>query len=401
MARKKSTKSSKSSSSTSAITIVVLLAVVIVVAVIYGGDAAIQMVGDVLGIDTSALTGEVSGPAGEGQPAAASEQTTGSGAFYTVYFTNPSPDTKDAKSGGIEMNLIDLISTAQSSIDLAVFEFNLQGVADALIAAHQRGVSVRIAYDDEHTEDDPQMAQMIKAGIPATPDKRSAFMHNKFFVFDRQIVWTGSWNLSTNDTFRNNNNAIVIRSTKLAENYTNEFEKMFGETFGPSKPSDTPNPVFTLDGVRIENYFSPQDQTMPNLVNAVNTATQSIRFMAFSFTEDSLGQAMMARAAAGVEVVGIFEQRGADTEYSECPAMLNAGLDVRIDGNPYTFHHKVIIIDGKIVALGSFNFSNNAVRSNDENLLIIHDAGLAAQYEAEFQRRWAEAVKLAGSNCKK
>jgi phosphatidylserine/phosphatidylglycerophosphate/cardiolipin synthase-like enzyme len=123
--------------------------------------------------------------------------------------------------------------------------------------------------------------------------------------------------------------------------------------------------------------------------------------MAFSFTDDSLGQAIIARSAAGAEVAGIFEQRGADTEFSECPPMLNAGLDVRLDGNSYTFHHKVVIIDGKIVALGSFNFSNNAIESNDENLLIIHDAGLAAQYEAEFQRRWAEAAQPAGGSCRK
>ena len=74
---------------------------------------------------------------------------------------------------------------------------------------------------------------------------------------------------------------------------------------------------------------------------------------------------------------------------------------MRLDGNSYTFHHKVIIIDGSAVALGSFNFSSNATESNDENLLIIHDAGLAAQYEAEFQRRWAEAIQPMGGQCKK
>jgi phosphatidylserine/phosphatidylglycerophosphate/cardiolipin synthase-like enzyme len=401
MARKKSRSSSASkNSSLRSVSLVFVLAVAIVMAVVYGGDTVTQSLSD-LGIDVSALRGEVSGVTGSGQQSLPDNRpASSSGVFYTVYFTNPSADTKDETSGGIETNLIDLINTAQSSIELAVFEFNLQDVADALIAAHQRGVNVRVVYDNEHTADDPQMAQMIKAGIPATPDKRSAFMHNKFFVFDHQIVWTGSWNVTTNDTFRNNNNAIVIRSTKLAENYTNEFEKMFGGTFGPKKPSNTPNPVFTLNGVQIENYFSPEDETMPNLINAVNQATTSVHFMAFSYTDDALAQAMMDRAAAGVEVVGIFEQRGADTEYSSCPPLLADGLDVRLDGNPYTFHHKVVIVDGKVVALGSFNFSSNAISSNDENLLIIHDASLAAQYEAEFQRRMAEAVKLTGSSCK-
>ena len=56
------------------------------------------------------------------------------------------------------------------------------------------------------------------------------------------------------------------------------------------------------------------------------------------------------------------------------------------DGNPYLMHHKVIIIDGNTVIFGSFNFSNNADKDNDENLLIVDDAGLAQAFEAEFQR---------------
>jgi phosphatidylserine/phosphatidylglycerophosphate/cardiolipin synthase-like enzyme len=370
----------------------VFLAVVIVVGVLYGGDAIMRILGG------EATTSEAT--IGETGVTAPREETSGSGSFYTVYFTDPASYPSGATTGGIEENLIALINEAQSSIDFAVFEFNLQDVADALIAAHQRGVQIRAVYDNEHTADDPQMQQLIDAGIPATPDQRGAFMHNKFFVIDRSIVWTGSWNVTINDTFRNNNNAIVIRSSRLAENYTAEFEEMFNGQFGPTSPSQTPNPIFTLDGIRIENYFAPEDDVMPRIVEVVSQAARTIHFMAFSFTDNSLADAMISRAQAGVEVIGIFEQRGANTESSSCPPMLNAGLDVRLDGNPRTFHHKVIIIDGSIVVLGSFNFSANATQSNDENLLIFYDPNLAALYEAEFNRRLAEAVMPVGGQCR-
>jgi phosphatidylserine/phosphatidylglycerophosphate/cardiolipin synthase-like enzyme len=49
-------------------------------------------------------------------------------------------------------------------------------------------------------------------------------------------------------------------------------------------------------------------------------------------------------------------------------------------------HHKAIVIDGEIVICGSFNFSDNADRSNDENLLIIYNRGVGARFEEEFQR---------------
>ncbi len=68
-----------------------------------------------------------------------------------------------------------------------------------------------------------------------------------------------------------------------------------------------------------------------------------------------------------------------------------AGHDVRQDGNSYTMHHKVIIIDDHTTLIGSFNFSANATDSNDENLMVVRNPDVAAQYIAEFERRFAEA----------
>jgi len=92
-----------------------------------------------------------------------------------------------------------------------------------------------------------------------------------------------------------------------------------------------------------------------------------------------------------VDVTGIFETRGSETEFSELPPMYCAGLPVRQDGNPSTFHHKVIVIDGQILITGSLNFSNNADESNDENVVILNNPAIAAQYLQEFERRWVEA----------
>ena len=76
------------------------------------------------------------------------------------------------------------------------------------------------------------------------------------------------------------------------------------------------------------------------------------------------------------------------TEYD---AFMQAGLDVRRDGNPGLMHHKVIIIDRSIVITGSYNFSASAETSNDENVVIIHSADAAGRYLAEFQRIYDQA----------
>jgi phosphatidylserine/phosphatidylglycerophosphate/cardiolipin synthase-like enzyme len=157
-------------------------------------------------------------------------------------------------------------------------------------------------------------------------------------------------------------------------------------SFGPNKPVGGTDPLATLQGVRIENYFAPKDDVAGKITGRLDQAQQSIHFMAFSFTSDSIGSAIHARAKAGISVAGVFEKTGSETQFSEYGKLLKAGLDVLQDGNPYVMHHKVIIIDGRTVIFGSYNFSNNADKDNDENLLIIDDPALAQAFEAEFQR---------------
>jgi phosphatidylserine/phosphatidylglycerophosphate/cardiolipin synthase-like enzyme len=63
-----------------------------------------------------------------------------------------------------------------------------------------------------------------------------------------------------------------------------------------------------------------------------------------------------------------------------------AKVPVKVDGNKYTMHHKVIIIDSSIVVTGSFNFTKSADTSNDDNVLVIYDPSVAQQYLDEFNR---------------
>ena len=98
----------------------------------------------------------------------------------------------------------------------------------------------------------------------------------------------------------------------------------------------------------------------------------------------------LACVDGGVEVQALFETRGSETQYSEMPLFYCNDIPVRQDGNPRTFHHKAFVIDRQTVATGSFNFSNNANESNDENIIIIHNTDIATQYIDEFNRQWAK-----------
>jgi phosphatidylserine/phosphatidylglycerophosphate/cardiolipin synthase-like enzyme len=319
--------------------------------------------------------------------------------WYQLFFTAPRyPDSADYHRGGIDTQLVEFLNTATKTIDLAAYDFDLENVAQALARAAGRGVRVRMVTDtDTFTSANQRIQRALaivkRAKIPIVDDQRPAIMHNKFVVVDGQAVWTGSWNLTDGDTYRLNNHAIRLDVPELANNYALEFDKMFTERqFGPSKPGSQGQPVLQVGKVRIESYFSPQDGVADRVAARLRQAKQSIHFMAFSFTNKTIGKAVSDRAKAGVQVAGVFETTGSETQYSEFGRMRRLKLDVLQDGNPYLMHHKVFIIDGATVIFGSFNFTGNAEEQNDENLLIVDDPRLAQAFEAEFQRVRAVAV---------
>ena len=325
-------------------------------------------------------------------PVATATQNSGSDGQTEVFFSDPDHPNADRYRGGPDEALAEAILNAEFSVDAALYDLNLWSIRDALLAVRDAGVQVRIVAESDNL-DEAEFQELEQAGIEILGDRRESLMHNKFVVIDGMEVWTGSMNFTVNGAYRNDNNLVHIRSSKLAENYKSEFEEMFvDDMFGDNAVPQTPNPSLSIDGVTVETSFSPDDGTADQIIHAIQSAEESINFLAFSFTSDPIAEALLARAADGVTVTGVFEQSqynsNTGTEYDN---LLNAGLDVRLDGNSNNMHHKVFIIDSDIVITGSYNFSRSAEERNDENTLIIHDSEIAALYLAEFERVFVKA----------
>src|SRR5690606_15746516 len=108
--------------------------------------------------------------------------------WYEVYFTDPAgADEGTPRSGGVDERLVALMDRATRSLDVAVYEFDLRNVAEAMARARNRGVVVRMVTDtdtltspDEATQ--AALAIVQQAGIPIEHDGRSDIMHHKFTV---------------------------------------------------------------------------------------------------------------------------------------------------------------------------------------------------------------------------
>jgi phosphatidylserine/phosphatidylglycerophosphate/cardiolipin synthase-like enzyme len=166
------------------------------------------------------------------------------------------------------------------------------------------------------------------------------------------------------------------------------------DMFGPDAVSHTPNPTVTIAGTRLDIFFSPDDHVLSALVPLLEGAQESIYFLAYSFTSNQLGDILRQKAQAGVTVAGVMDDEQIRTNQgTEFDPFRQVGLDVRKDGIPGLMHHKVFIVDKKIVVFGSYNFSQSAEEKNDENLIIVYDPVIAGQFLLEFQRVWDEAQR--------
>lgn len=320
---------------------------------------------------------------------------------YAVYFDERATTATDTTTEHTPMEdaLLHFIGNATASIDAAVYGLDRQSIVDALIAAHNRGVTVRIVGDDEAATGEyaaSYQALSINGIQVVTDTTTSKIQHNKFLVIDGQVVWTGSTNFTDTGFTLNANNSIVMTDTVLAGTYATEFVEMWSGAFHESKSDNTAH-LIQYDDALVESYFSPTDLPAFEVWNELANAEQTIHFAMFFWTDDLLSQRVIERLQGGVQVYGVWDQLGAANVSSQDEALCAAGAHIGIEDLPGKVHHKFAVIDVEgddpTVILGSYNWMDAGAYDNDENTLIIHDRALAQAYYGEWQTLWS-AVPL-------
>jgi len=336
--------------------------------------------------------------------------------FNKSAYTDLVPADPAADSQDLVALLVGKIASARRSVDAAVY--NLSGtpgtnIAQALIAAKQRGVRVRVICEQDNRSNSP-FNSLASAGVPLITDTYdpvnagAGLMHNKFFVIDGYggapesvWVWTGSWNPSlpgTNDDYQN---VVEVQDPALAGAFTLEFDEMWGSStdapnqanarFGARKTDNTPH-HFVIGGRPVSCYFSPSDDATARIIEAVGTADHSLHFALLTFTRSDIAGAMLARRAPGFALSGVMDN-GTDTG-SQYDYLVSQGVDIRLKAGSGLLHHKYAVLDAgypnsrPMVITGSHNWTNSAENTNSENTLIIEDARLALHFIQEFAARY-------------
>jgi phosphatidylserine/phosphatidylglycerophosphate/cardiolipin synthase-like enzyme len=334
---------------------------------------------------------------------------------------NPSPEALAWLSRGVKEGIVSFLDQARDAsfaADIAIYQYELPEIVDAVNRAFARKVNVRLIYHAK--PGDPQTAKNKKnaAGLPA-PDKvarvTNAIFHHKFIVLSKIengrrtpfAVLAGSTNFTFNGVYCQANDLYVSTAPGVARKYLDQFEHIFaGEQVADTKHRDTAENV--LDpAAPLQVGFSPRSgkTDLGCFVTLVNSARQDVLFATAFNLDSSIAEALLGRPHDAILRYGVQDKAGkmtgtkADRTASfTAAAMLPKGLEgwlqeqhVKGQTGNILIHTKCIVIDftsdQPIVISGSHNFSPNASQANDENYEIFRgNTELADTFGCEIMR---------------
>jgi phosphatidylserine/phosphatidylglycerophosphate/cardiolipin synthase-like enzyme len=311
--------------------------------------------------------------------------------------------------------LHDFLAAAQTSLDLALYDFKLgpgleELVVDTIEKAGRRGVAVRIAYNadfrapipvpppPESTPEDIERLNVPTKPIAGIPD----LMHHKYVVRDRASVWTGSANWTDDSWLREENVIAVVDSPQLAHAFTLDFDQLWTSGNVADTGQVDPRPV-RVDGIEVRPWFCPGfgDALSHRIAKHIGRAKRRVRICSPVITAAPVLATMAQVIADGkLDVAGAVDQTQIEEVRDQwgptgvsswkLPLLQQVIGSGRFAGKrstpwgPGTVHdymHAKVTVADDVVFLGSFNLSHSG-EQNAENVLEIHDPALAERLAA-------------------
>jgi len=312
----------------------------------------------------------------------------------------------------------DAFAAATSSIDVLISSVDLTDnpLVDALIAAHGRGIDVRVLIDTSDWSDDIRakgeraVAGLRDQGVDARLDAPEVTTHAKLVVVDRETTILGSTNWNAY-AFREHEQANVrVDSPAVAAAFAEYFERLWNGRGGVGEAEidleailGAPSAVVPLpDANESALYGNLLLELLPRATTSIHLAMY--RMSIYTSYPDSLSNelvaALVAAAGRGVEVQVLLDDcryyaDSAEANLNSAITLHQRGIEVRFDEPAQTMHAKMLVIDGASVVLGSTNWNYYSLEKNVEaNIAFVSLPEVAEVYEAFFQLLWRDGRDL-------
>lgn len=280
--------------------------------------------------------------------------------FPPVFYSNQAND--DLRS-----TFVSAIKGANESILLYIYSLTDPQIIAALKEKAEQGVEVKVIHD-------PDTAQwgFNKLGqkIERVEKNGPGLMHRKILVVDKEKVWIGSANFTSDSLKLHDNLVIGFVSKHLAERITN------GSCYIADTLLAQPPPEFEIGGQRIEFWRLPEDKELAfkRVLELINGAQNSLKVAMFTWTHPQITEAVINAHKRGVKVeIAIDHQSGLGPSALTVEKLSQAGLNIGLSSGTGLLHHKFAYIDGKTLINGSTNWTKAAFSKNEDCFLVLHN----------------------------
>jgi phosphatidylserine/phosphatidylglycerophosphate/cardiolipin synthase-like enzyme len=325
--------------------------------------------------------------------------------------------------------ILDFLGAATASLQIAVQEIDSEPIARAILAAKARGVRVQVILESSYLHEDTVPADpwavagnnevnrvihaaFLRAGVDVITDLNPAIFHQKFVVRDHgrpsAAVLTGSANFTGTDTGTNHetgagrsgnnlNHVVVLRGKQATDQYRSEFDRMRGGTFGELHERHEARPdEFRLGAIRVKPLFAPRHGPEMEIMKQMLKARERIDFAMFTFAQSSgIDDAMARLVGDDLPIRGILDRGQGAQRWAATLPLKAAGVQLW-ENKPGTglrkVHHKLMVVDGRLIIIGSFNYTGPATTLNDENIVVLGDLEETEPAAEAAQRRLATAA---------
>ncbi|HAH32921.1 MAG TPA: hypothetical protein DCL44_11475 [Elusimicrobia bacterium] len=303
--------------------------------------------------------------------------------------------------------LVTAIDRTKATLDVALYNLQLDDTIQAMLRARSRGVKVRMIFDYDHVY--PKAGKEIQAVIDSGIETRvmkgrggSGSMHCKYAVFDGTFLQTGSANWSLSAESASFENMMFVADGAIVRGYAANFDWMWQQARpagNPAAPAVKPGPLpvdpapsVRFNGALLPNYiFSPRGGTEAAIARAVDAALREVDVAMFSFTSRPIMDALKRAAGRGVVVKLMLYTKSAfpfreEVKGNNIKLRLKSG---RVENG--LMHNKFTVIDNTLLINGSFNWSETAETINTENTIFTIRPEYVGPYKAEFDKLYTKA----------
>jgi phosphatidylserine/phosphatidylglycerophosphate/cardiolipin synthase-like enzyme len=278
---------------------------------------------------------------------------------------------------GLETRLIGYIDGAQASLDLQMYLFTTDSLADAVVAAKNRGVDVRVLLDPDHEGNPDVRAQLQGAGVMVRDAPTSyPFSHAKYMIIDgdRAVIQSANFNYTSMSAERNY--GIVDRDPADLADLQRVFDTDWNGPAAPTQPD-----------LSCSRLIVTPINARSRLVALMGSAAATLDVEVIYMSEPNIRTAVIDAHARGVAVRVLLANLSDYPDNAPTVDMLQAaGVPVKVS-NGVDIHAKMIIADG-VVFVGSQNMSTSALIQNREVGALVFEPGPAQIAITQFASDW-------------